>query len=93
MKTPYLHNPASGYPKSVHGPAAFKSPADSADAAATSYYVEESSCFPFSCASSNDCTGIKTHDLPVETVEKIPYQELYPYLPTNKYEPDDSDMP
>ncbi len=82
MKMPYMHNPASGYPASVHGPAARKSPAESANnAAATSYYVEETSYFPFSCALSNDCTGMKTHSVPFTEIEDMPYRELYPYLP------------
>lgn len=81
MKTPHLHTNSSGYPACVNGPANLKSPADAASPGGSAYYVEETSFFPYSCASSNDCTGMKNHPVPFEHVEDEPYRELYPYLP------------
>lgn len=80
MKTSHMHTTPSGYPACVNGPANLKSPANT-DEQKPSYYVEESSFFPYSCASSNDCTGMKSHPVPFESIENVPYQDLYPYLP------------
>ncbi len=70
-----------GYPSSVSGPAKKTSPAKAVSNGSTAYYEKETSVFPFSCSSTTDCTGIKTHSIPFEEVEHIPYQEIYPYLP------------
>ena len=70
----------SGYPTCDRGPINLESPADSGQNEC-SYYVEETSFFPYSCASSNECTGMNNHSVPFDTIEHVPYQELYPYLP------------
>lgn len=71
----------SDYPACANGPANLESPANTGQTGNISYYVEETSFFPYSCASSNECTGMKNHSVPFENIENVPYQELYPYLP------------
>lgn len=80
MKKESSHPRTSGYPACDRGPINLKSPADT-EQNDYSYYVEETSFFPYSCASSNECTGMKNHSVPFDSVEHVPYQELYPYLP------------